>query len=91
MRIPETKTNKVEKKGHISLGVQIISRRLTKVGATSKFWLKLTDDIRFRSFTINVQFLIKNGGNLFIHLIENVNYATQKWQLCRDLKILTLI
>ena len=25
--------------------------------------------IRFRSFTINAQFLIKNGGNLFVHLI----------------------
>ena len=26
-------------------------------------------NIRFRSFTINAQFLIKNGGNLFVHLI----------------------
>ena len=26
-------------------------------------------NIRFRSFTINAQFLTKNGGNLIIHLI----------------------
>ena len=30
-------------------------------------------NITFRSFTINAQFLIKNGGNLFVHLISYMN------------------
>ena len=58
-------------------GVQISFRRLTKVGATSKFWLKLTDVEAFLSsqnfflkLTINAQFCIKNGGNLFVNLIK---------------------
>ena len=32
---------------HIISGVQISFRRLTKVGVTSKFWLKLTDVKRY--------------------------------------------
>ena len=30
-------------------------------------------NIRFRSFTINAEFLIKNDGNLFVHLILRQN------------------
>ena len=32
-------------------------------------WFQNFKNIRFRSFTINAQFLIKNDGNLFVHLI----------------------
>ena len=33
----------INKKDKILLGVQIRFRRLTKVGVTSKFWLKMID------------------------------------------------
>ena len=44
----------------------MMPERWEKVVASDGQYFEL--NIRFRSFTINAYFLIKNGGNLFVHV-----------------------